>query len=41
MIVWENVMSLVDVNPVRTEHDYQTVIEVSANEIDVMCLCQH
>ena len=28
MIVWENVMSLVDVKLVRTEHDYQTVTEV-------------
>ena len=28
-IVWENVMSLVDVKLVRMEHDYQTVIGVS------------
>ena len=29
IVVWENVMILVDVKLVRMEHDYQTVIEVS------------
>ena len=39
MIVWENVMSLVDVKLVRMELDYQTVIEVSKHNAGKTSQC--